>query len=47
MYAGPKKDPSVALGINTSTKDGGSILLRLGDWYFVRGKEKIGWIARS
>jgi len=47
MYAGPKRDPSVALGTSISTKDGGNVLLRLGDWYFVRGKEKIGWIMRS
>jgi hypothetical protein len=47
MYAGPKKDQSVALGISASTKDSGNILLRLGDWYFVRGNGKIGWITRS
>jgi hypothetical protein len=47
MYAGPKKDLPLAPTTNVSTRDGASILLRFGDWYFVRGNGKIGWITRQ
>ncbi|MCA1499876.1 hypothetical protein [Bradyrhizobium sp. NBAIM14] len=44
MFSGPRKD--LGIGVAASTKDGANILLRLGDWYFVRGNGKIGWISR-
>jgi hypothetical protein len=47
MYAGPKKDLPIAPTTSASTKDAASVLLRFGDWYFVRGNGKIGWIIRQ
>jgi hypothetical protein len=46
MYAGPSEDPSTTVGTNAATRDGENLLLRLGDWYFVRGAGKIGWIKK-
>jgi hypothetical protein len=48
LYTGPKSEfPKIPGRFQVSSADSATLLLQAGDWYLVRAKNKIGWVATS